>query len=114
MNLKHLKITREEYINILKNRGITVPNNISADNLFKKVKYLRKIDFRFIADTRGISTTDNMSSDDLENAIYTHLHKKKQDDINEILERSDLNKLSKRENISRSEVDEIIRLNNVT
>ena len=55
-----------------------------------------------------------MSSDDLENAIYTHLHKKKQDDINEILERSDLNKLSKRQNISRSEVDEIIRLNNVT
>ena len=40
MNLKHLKITREEYINILKNRGITVPDNISTNNLIKKVKYL--------------------------------------------------------------------------
>ena len=114
MNLKHLKITTDEYINILKNRAIKEPNNISTNTLLKKVKYLWKNDFRYIADTRGISTTDNMSSDDLENAIYTHLHKKKQDDINEILERSDLNKLSKRQNISRSEVDEIIRLNNVT
>ena len=42
MNLKHLKITREEYINILKNRGITKPSNVSADNLLKKVKYLKK------------------------------------------------------------------------
>ena len=54
-----------------------------------------------------------MSSDDLENAIYTHLHKKKQDEINEKLARSDLNKLPKRQKISRSEVDEIIRLNNM-
>ena len=43
MNLKHLKITREEYINILKNRGITVPDNISTNNLFKKVKYEKMI-----------------------------------------------------------------------
>ena len=42
MNLKHLKITREEYINILKNRGITVTSNISTDNLLKKVKFLKK------------------------------------------------------------------------
>ena len=95
---------------MLKNRGITVPNNISTNNLFKKVKYLRKNYFRYIADTKGISTIDNMSSDDLENAIYTHLHKKKQDEINEKLARSDLNKLPKRQKISRSEVDEIIRL----
>ena len=42
MNLKHLKITREEYINIFKKRGITVPSNISNDNFLKKVKYLKK------------------------------------------------------------------------
>ena len=37
MNLKHLKITSEGYMNILKNRGITVPSNISIDKLLKKV-----------------------------------------------------------------------------
>ena len=40
MNLKHLKITTDEYINILKNRGIKEPNNISTNTLLKKVKYL--------------------------------------------------------------------------
>ena len=114
MNLKHLKITSEDYINILKNRGITVPSNISIDKLLKKVKYLKRRDFRYIADTRGIPTTNNMSSDDLQTAIYTHFHKKKQDTISEILARSDLNKLAKRQNISTGEVDEVIRLNNMS
>ena len=115
MNLKHLKITSEDYINILKNRGITVPSNISIDKLLKKVKYLKKKrNFRYITDTRGIPTTNNMSSDDLQTAIYTHFHKKKQDTISEILARSDLNKLAKRQNISTGEVDEVIRLNNMS
>ena len=47
-------------------------------------------------------------------AIYTHFHKKKQDEIGELLARSDLYKLAKRQNIFRSEVDEIIRLNNMS
>ena len=42
MNLKHLKTRSEDYINILKNRGITVPCNISIDKLLKNVKYLKK------------------------------------------------------------------------
>ena len=85
MNLNDLKITSEDYINILKNRGIMIPSNISIDKLLKKVKYLKKKrDFRYIADTRGITTTNNMSSDDLQNAIYTHFHKKEQDTISEI------------------------------
>ena len=55
-----------------------------------------------------------MSSDDLQTAIYTHFHKKKQDTISEILARSDLNKLAKRQNISKGEVDDVIRLNNMS
>ena len=47
-------------------------------------------------------------------AIYTHFRKKKQDEIGELLARSDLYKLAKRQNIFRSEVDEIIRLNNMS
>ena len=81
MRIEHLKISRKEYLNILKNCGIKVSSNISTDKLLRKVKSLKKADFRYIADTRGANTTDDMSTDDLIKVIYTDLHKKKQDTI---------------------------------
>ena len=63
MNLKHLKITREEYINILKNGSTTVLSDISTDRFLRRLNYLRKEDFRYIANKRGIPTNDDMSSD---------------------------------------------------
>ena len=85
MKIEHLKISRKEYLNILKNRGIKISSNISTDKLLRKVKFFKKADFRYIVDIRGANTTNDMSTDDLIKAIYTHLHKKKQDTITEIL-----------------------------
>ena len=55
-----------------------------------------------------------MSTDDLIKAIYTHLHKKKQDTITEILKGLELTHLAERQNISTHDVDEIRRLNNMS
>ena len=114
MNITHLKITRKDYIKILNKRGIIVPSNITTPKLLRKVKSLRKKVLRYIANIRCIPTSDNMSTDDIIKAIYTHIHRKKQDEINEILTRSNLTRLVPRQNISRSEVDEILRLHNMS
>ena len=114
MNIAHLKITRKDYIKILNKRGIIVPSNITTPKLLRKVKSLRKKGLRYIANIRCIPTSDNMSTDDIIKAMYTHIHRKKQDEINEILTRSNLTRLVPRQNISRSEVDEILRLHNMS
>ena len=44
------------------------------DNLLKTVKYLRKKDFRYIADARNVYTTDEMSNNDIIKAISTDYH----------------------------------------
>ena len=54
-----------------------------------------------------------MSTGDLIKAIYTHLQKKKQDTITEILKGLELTHLAERQNISTCDVDEIRRLNNM-
>ena len=110
MNITHLKITRKDYIKILNKRGIIVPSNITTPKLLRKVKSLRKKGLRYIANIRCIPKSDHMSTDDIIKAIYTHIHRKKQDEINEILTRSNLTRFVPRQNISRSEVDEILRL----
>ena len=74
MNPIHLGITKSEYINILRNRNIRVSDNISMDNLLKSVKYLRKKDFRYIADARNVYKTDEMSNNDIIKAISTDYH----------------------------------------
>ena len=98
----------------IEDRGIKVSSNISTDKLLRKVKFFKKADFRYIADTRGANKTDDMSTDDLIKAIYTHLHKKKQDTITEILKELELTHLAERQNISTHDVDEIRRLNNMS
>ena len=114
MKIENLKISKKEYLNILKNRGIKISSNISTDKLLRKVKYLKKADFRYIADTRGVNTIDDMFTDDLIKAIYSHLHKKKQDTITETLEGLELTHLAERQNISTRDLDEIRRLNNMS
>ena len=74
MNPIHLGITKSEYINILRNQNIRVSDNISMDNLLKTVKYLRKKDFRYIADARNVYKTDEMSNNDIIKAISTDYH----------------------------------------
>ena len=74
MNPIHLGITKSEYITILRNRNIRVSDNISMDNLLKSVKYLRKKDFRYIADARNVYKTDEMSNNDIIKAISTDYH----------------------------------------
>ena len=71
MNPIHLGITKSEYINILRNQNIRASDNISMDNLLKTVKYLRKKDFRYIAD---VYTTDDMPNNDIIKAISTDYH----------------------------------------
>ena len=74
MNPIHLGITKSEYINILRNQNIRASDNISMDNLLKTVKYLRKKDFRYIADARNVYTTDDMPNNDIIKAISTDYH----------------------------------------
>ena len=114
MKIENLKISRKEYLNILKNRGIKITSYIYADKLLRKANFFKKADFRYIADTRGINTTDDMPTDDLIKAIYSHLHKKKQDKITEVLKGLKLTHVTERQNVSTSDLDEIRRLNNVT
>ena len=118
MSLEHLEITLEEYINILKSRGITVKSNISNDRLLKKVKYLRKNDFRHLAAIRNIPKTTEMNVKQLINPIYQPIYprhqREKQQVIKNMLLVSNLPKLANRQNISKSDVEEIIKLNSYT
>lgn len=118
MSLEHLETTLEEYINMLKSRGITVKSNISNDRLLKKVKYLRKNDFRHLAATRNIPITTEMNVKQLINAIYQPIYprhqREKQQVIKNMLLVSNLPKLTNRQNISKSDAEEIIKLNSYT
>lgn len=118
MSLEHLESTLEEYINMLKSRGITVKSNISNDRLLKKVKYLRKNDFRHLAATRNIPITTEMNVKQLINAIYQPIYprhqREKQQVIKNMLLVSNLPKLTNRQNISKSDAEEIIKLNSYT
>ena len=113
MSLEHLETTLEEYINMLKSRGITVKSNISNDRLLKKVKYLRKNDFRHLAATRNIPITTEMNVKQLINAIYQPIYprheREKQQVIKNMLLVSNLLKLANRQNISKSDAEEIIK-----
>ena len=114
MNPIHLGITKSEYITILRNRNIRVSDNISMDNLLKTVKYLRKKEFRYIADARNVYTTDEMSNNDIIKAMYRDYHRKKQNAISERLARLRLNKFASRQNISTADANEILRLNKMS
>ena len=74
--LSNLRISKQEYINILKNRGKQVSSEIDDDTLLKKVKYLKKRDLIHIATIRAIVLNET-SLDYILDALFKDIHKKK-------------------------------------
>ena len=114
MNHTHLGITKSDYIKLLRNRNVSVSDDIPMIILLNTVKYLRKNDFRYLARLGKVPTTDNMSNSDIVKAIYTDLYRKKQNAIRKRLTKSRLNNFVTRRNISTADLNEIIRLNKMS
>ena len=73
-----LQITKEEYIDILRNRDKTVSPSISKDKLLKKVNYLRKKDLKHLVKTRNIDINDDDSIENIINTLFKDIPKNKQ------------------------------------
>ena len=114
MNHTHLGITKSEYIKILRNQNVSVSDDIPMIILLNTVKYLRKKDFRYLAHPGNVHTTDNVSNSDIVKAIYTDLYRKKQNAIHKRLTRLRLNNFATRQNISTTDLNEIIRLSKMS
>lgn len=69
MSIDSLNTNRNEYINILRNRGKSVSPRISDATLYNKVEYLEKRDLRHLANLRNIHTTDNNTDNDIINTL---------------------------------------------
>lgn len=69
MSIDSLNTNRNEYINILRNRGKSVSPHISDEILYNKVEYLKKRDLRHLANLRNIHTTDNNTANDTINVL---------------------------------------------
>ena len=78
--LKDLEITKSGYLSILRNRGKSVWPSISNDKLLKKVKYLKKSDLIHLLTIRGI-VLNEYSLDNIIDAIFKDIHKKKQSNV---------------------------------
>ena len=78
--LKDLEITKSGYLSILRNRGKSVWPSISNDKLLKKVKYLKKSDLIHLLTIRGI-VLNEYSLDNIIDAIFKDIHKKKQANV---------------------------------
>ena len=76
-----LKISKEEYVSILRNKGKYVPHSISNDKSINKVKYLKKKDLKHLLSIRNIETNDNDTVDDIINKLFKDIHKKKQAEV---------------------------------
>ena len=76
--LTRLKITKEEYLSILRNRGKSISSSISLDKLLQKVKYLKKKDLKHLATIRNITIDDDDLADNIISALLKDIHKKKQ------------------------------------
>ena len=78
--LKDLEITKSEYLSMLRNRGKSVWPSISNDKLLKKVKYLKKSDLIHLLTIRGI-VLNEYSLDNIIDALFKDIHKKKQANV---------------------------------
>ena len=76
-----LKISKGEYVSILRNRGKYVSPSISYDKLINKVKDLKKKDLKHLLSIRNIETNDNDTVDDIINKLFKDIHKKKQAEV---------------------------------
>ena len=72
-----LKISKGEYVSILRNRGKYVSPSISYDKLINKVKDLKKKDLKHLLSIRNIETNDNDTVDDIINKLFKDIHNKK-------------------------------------
>ena len=84
--LKDLEITTSEYLDILRNWGKSVSPSISYDKLLKKVKYLKKRDLIHLLTIRGIVLND-LSLNNIIDALFKDIHKKKQANVVEDIHR---------------------------
>ena len=78
--LKDLEITKSAYLSMLRNRGKSVWPSISNDKLLKKVKYLKKSDLIHLLTIRGI-VLNEYSLDNIIDALFKDIHKKKQANV---------------------------------
>ena len=78
--LKDLEITKSEYLSTRRNSGKSVWPSISNDKLLKKVKYLKKSDLIHLLTIRGI-VLNEYSLDNIIDAIFKDIHKKKQANV---------------------------------
>ena len=74
--LSELGITRQEYINILRNGGKQVSSKVDGDTLLRKVKYLEKRDLIHLATIRGIVLNEK-SLKNIPDVLFKDLHQKK-------------------------------------
>ena len=73
-----LKITKSEYMDILKNRRKNISSEIDDDTLLKKVKYLKKKrDLVHLATIRGLVFNES-SLENILDTLFKDVHKKKQ------------------------------------
>ena len=106
--LSNLRISKQEYINILKNRGKQVSSEIDDDTLLKKVKYLKKRDLIHIATIRAIVLNET-SLDYLLDALFKDIHQKKIINLKAELYR---NKQKRKNNQIINELKKIRRIKN--
>ena len=72
-----LKISKSEFIEILRNRGKQVSSEIDDDTLLKKVKYLKKRDIIHLVTIRRL-VSDETSLESILDALFKDSHKKNQ------------------------------------
>ena len=72
-----LKISKSEFIEILRNRGKQVSSEIDNDTLLKKVKYLKKRDIIHLVTIRRL-VSDETSLESILDALFKDSHKKNQ------------------------------------
>ena len=74
--LSELGITRQEYIDILRNGGKQVSSKVDGETLLRKVKYLKKRDLIHLATIRGIVLNEK-SLKNIPDVLFKDLHQKK-------------------------------------
>ena len=125
------RISKQKYIDILKNKGKQVSSEIDDDTLLEKVKYLKKIDLVHLAAIRILVlnetslhyTLHSLFKDihkkkliSLKNELYRNIQKRKNDQIiNEMkkIRRIKNSNLVKKENISQKELNEVKNLSDL-
>ena len=125
------RISKQKYIDILKNKGKQVSSEIDDDTLLEKVKYLKKIDLVHLAAIRILVLNEtslhyilhSLFKDihkkkliSLKNELYRNIQKRKNDQIiNEMkkIRRIKNSNLVKKENISQKELNEVKQLSDL-